>query len=898
MAGTTIGSAYVQILPSAEGIKGNLESVLGGDAASAGLSIGNKLGSSIVKAVAALGIGKMISKAITDGMDFEQSMAKASTLFTGTGEELAGLESNILSISSSTGVAASQLAEAAYSAESASVPMQNLGSMIEASAKLATAGFTDIDTALSATAKTMNAYGMMSENAAVTQANMEQVQRVLIQTQNKGITTVGELGASLAQVTGAAASANVSFEQVGAAMALMTARGTPTAQATTQLRSAIAELSKSGTTASDALAAAAEGTEYAGQSFSEMMSNGASLGDVMGMLQGYADKTGVSMLDLWGSIEGGNAAMAIASDLETFNDDLAAMTTDADVVGEAFGTMSDTVSFKLQTVKTSLQNVGIKAFSKAADGMANALDGISAVLDIISPALDGLGTAFESLFSAIGQTVGEMLGMEEGFSASEAIGQLLKNVIDGLATGIQFLADHMDVIAPIVATVTGAFVALKGAMAISNISSMIGKISGLGKGLGSAASAAGAAGGATSSLGAGLAGAVPGILAFSVGALAVATAIRIIGPYLQDLGEAISTIVATAGTAIAAIITAVTPAIGIIVGGVVQIADIIGTTLVTAMDTAANAIATVITAIGDAISGVIDSISGLVDSIGSAAESIGTAFGTVNDSIAGIIDSISVGIATVVTAIGDSISGVLDSVARIFESMGQAALDAGTGFSALADAVIRLTNETGIADLGATLKTVSSGIQDISSAASGSSEATALFNSLTGSLIALRSAGNSLPEMFSNLDLSSGLAASLNKANSIVSAGIAKLKAQFEEVQFKFNTRIALPHFIMNGKFDAESGTVPKVSVQWYAKGGILTAPTIFGMMGNTLLGGGEAGPEAIAPISELEKYLGSGTVYNVYINGIKYNTDEYIDDSIKGFIETMVRKQKMYAGA
>ena len=514
------------------------------------------------------------------------------------------------------------------------------------------------------------------------------------------------------------------------------------------------------------------------------------------------------------------------------------------------------------------------------------------------PAWFGFCSTFKNLFTAIGETVGEMFSMEEGFSAAEAIGQLLKTAIEGLATGIQFLADHMDVIAPIVATVAGGFVALKGAMAISNISGIIGKFSGLGKGLGSAASAAGVAGSATSSLGAGLAGAVPGILAFSVGALAVAAAIRIIGPYLQDLGAAISMIVETAGTAIAAIITAVTPAIGIIVGGVVQIADVIGTTLVTAMDTAANAIATVMTAIGDAISGVIDSISGLVDSIGSAAESIGTAFGTVNDSIAGIIDSISVGIATVVTAIGDSISGVLDSVARIFESMGQAALDAGTGFSALADAVIRLTNETGIADLGATLKTVSSGIQDISSAASGSSEATALFNSLTGSLIALRSAGNSLPEMFSNLDLSSGLAASLNKANSIVSSGIAKLKAQFEEVQFKFNTRIALPHFIMNGKFDAENGTVPKVYVQWYAKGGILTAPTIFGMMGNTLLGGGEAGPEAIAPISELEKYLGSGTVYNVYIDGIKYNTDGYIDDSIRSFVETIVRKQKMYAGA
>ncbi len=469
MAGTTIGTAYLQILPSAEGIKGNLTSLLGGDAEHAGQEIGGKIGGAIVKAIAALGIGKMISSAISNGMDFEQSMAKTNTLFSGTTEEFAALQAQILSISDATGVAASQLAEAAYSAESASVPMENLGGMIEASAKLATAGFTDIDTALSATAKTMNAYGMMSDNAAETQANMEKVQRILIQTQNKGITTVGELGASLAQVTGTAASANVSFEQVGAAMALMTARGTPTAQATTQLRSAIAELSKEGTTASKALTEAAKGTQYAGMSFTQMMDAGADLGDVMVMLQNYADKDGKSMLDLWSSIEGGNAAMAIAADVETFNADLEAMATEADVVGDAYATMSDTASFKLERLKNTLKNMGIEAFVKSSDTITSVLEGLQSILTTIQPALETLGGAFSNLVTAIGQVIGETLGLEEGFSASEAIGAGLSAVIEGLASVIQFLADHMDVVAPIVMGIVGAFVALKTVLAISSL---------------------------------------------------------------------------------------------------------------------------------------------------------------------------------------------------------------------------------------------------------------------------------------------------------------------------------------------------------------------------------------------------------------------------------------------
>lgn len=461
MAGTTIGTAYVQILPSAEGIQGQLTSALGGEAEQAGATIGNNIGSAIIKAVAALGIGKMISDAITNGMDFEQSMAKTSTLFSGTTAEFEALQSQIMQISSETGVAASQLAEAAYSAESASVPMKNLGPMIEASAKLATAGFTDIDTALSATAKTMNAYGMMSDNTAETQANMERVQKILIQTQNKGITTVGELGASLAQVTPTAASAGVSFEQVGAALAQMTAQGTPTAQATTQLRSAIAELSKSGTTASNALAEAAKGTQYAGMSFTEMMANGADLGDVFGMLQDYADQTGVSMLDLWSSIEGGNAAMSIAKDLDTWDSNLEAMGTTANVVGDAYSTMADTVSFKLDKVKNSMKNIGINMFAMSADTLTRALEGVQNVLTAIQPALTTLGSAFSSLCSAFGQGIAELLGLDQGFSASEAIALVLTTVINGLATAVQFLADHMNIILPIVTGLVAAFTTFK-----------------------------------------------------------------------------------------------------------------------------------------------------------------------------------------------------------------------------------------------------------------------------------------------------------------------------------------------------------------------------------------------------------------------------------------------------
>ena len=314
-------------------------------------------------------IGELGQMALQSGSEFEASMAKASTLFTGTEQEFANLSKEILNLSSSSGFAANGLAEAAYSAESASVPAEQLGTMLEKSSKLAVAGFTDIDTALSTTAKIMNAYGMEGEEA------MDKVQKSLMQTQNLGITTVGELGASLAQVTPTAAAFGVSFDQVGASLSVMTAQGTSTAQATTQLNSLIAELGKEGTTASKNLQKAAEGTEYAGMSFAEMMDAGADLGTVLGMISDQADKDGVSMVDMFSSIEAGKGALSIfTQEGETFRKDLAEMSTSADVVGDAYEKVSDTVQFKSQQMKTSLQNLAIVAQQAVSQDMKDALD--------------------------------------------------------------------------------------------------------------------------------------------------------------------------------------------------------------------------------------------------------------------------------------------------------------------------------------------------------------------------------------------------------------------------------------------------------------------------------------------------------------------------------------------
>ncbi|QLY82230.1 phage tail tape measure protein [Clostridium intestinale] len=64
--------------------------------------------------------------------------------------------------------------------------------------------------------------------------------------------------------------------------------------------------------------------------------------------------------------------------------------------------------------------------------------------------------------------------------------------------------------------------------------------------------------------------------------------------------------------------------------------------------------------------------------------------------------------------------------------------------------------------------------------------------------------------------------------------------------------KIKLPHFRVNGEFSLLPPKAPSFSVDWYANGGIMTSPTLFGFNGLNAMVGGEAGAEAILPLKTL----------------------------------------------
>lgn len=129
----------------------------------------------------------------------------------------------------------------------------------------------------------------------------------------------------------------------------------------------------------------------------------------------------------------------------------------------------------------------------------------------------------------------------------------------------------------------------------------------------------------------------------------------------------------------------------------------------------------------------------------------------------------------------------------------------------------------------------------------------------------------------------------------------------FRRADFEF-PRIKLPHIRVSGEWRLNPPSAPRFSVDWYSKAmanGIrLTSPTIFGAMGNKLLGGGEAGPEWVVGESSLMGMIHSavqgGGTNNVSIGdtNIIINADGQDAEEIANRVDEIITMRLQQAEA
>ena len=437
MAKQSLASAYVQIIPSADGISGKLAEVMGGEAAAAGKISGKSLGSALVgtltKVVVAAGIGKMLQSAFTGGTAFESAMAKVGTIADTAKVPLESLSSQVLQVSGDMHIGANEISEAAYQAISAGQDTGNAVAFAGQASMLATAGFTSSASAVDILTTALNAYGKGADEAG-------HVSDVLLTTQNLGKTSVDELAGSMGRVIPLAAAYNVSLENLSSGLAIMTANGIATAEASTYTKSMLNELGDTGSSVGKIL------KQQTGKSFAELNADGKSLGDVLQVLYDSVGGNATKFAGLWSSVEAGTGALSLASSgADKFNGVLQQMQADSGATQTAYDTMTDTMAYKLDGVKTNAQNLGKALFDAVSGRLGEGVALAGGYLQTLSESVQqngiaGLAQGLAAVFADLTTNVGPQL-LQTGID-------LLGKLGEGLVTGIpQLLAQALPVAA-------------------------------------------------------------------------------------------------------------------------------------------------------------------------------------------------------------------------------------------------------------------------------------------------------------------------------------------------------------------------------------------------------------------------------------------------------------------
>lgn len=267
--------------------------------------------------------------------------------------------------------------------------------------------------------------------------------------------------------------------------------------------------------------------------------------------------------------------------------------------------------------------------------------------------------------------------------------------------------------------------------------------------------------------------------------------------------ELIRSITDAVWTGISAIISAAMTVLGPLIEGGWNTIQIITSTvwevIKTVVETAINVVLGIIKAVMQILTG---DWSGAWETIKSVGE-------TIWNGIASVIGTIFNGIAQVLSNIWNTISTVASNVWNGIKSTLSGIFD---GISSSVSSVFN-----GIRD---TISNIWNGIK---------STASSVWNGIKDTI------GNAI-----------------NGAKDLVGRAIEAIKGFFN---FEFRwPHIPLPHFSISGSLnpvDWLSNGLPSIGVEWYAKGGILTKPTVFGSNGNSLMVGGEAGNEAVLPLNE-----------------------------------------------
>jgi TP901 family phage tail tape measure protein len=303
-----------------------------------------------------LGISAILAMPFIGGAtvfaDFEQQMANVSTMLDEPAKYMEAYKDGIRKMSVEFGEGTDTLAKGLYDILSASIDPAKALDVLAVSAKAAKAGLTDTGIAADAITTILNSYGLSADHA-------QSVSDLLFKTVKKGKTTFAELAPSIGMVATTAASAGVSLEELGAAIATMTRNGVKTENAVTALNAIISTFLKP----------TDEAAAYAKKLGFEMSSAAIKSEGLEGIFKKISKLPPDAVSKLFPNIRALRGVLPALRNMKGFSDDVATMKNRAGATEEAYAKMANTLSMSFARLKQA----GMLALSVIGEALADDL---------------------------------------------------------------------------------------------------------------------------------------------------------------------------------------------------------------------------------------------------------------------------------------------------------------------------------------------------------------------------------------------------------------------------------------------------------------------------------------------------------------------------------------------
>lgn len=416
--------------------------------------VGNKLTLGVTTPLLTAG-----TVAIKTGMDFEDSLAKISTIADTSQMSISQLGNGIIKLSNQTGKSLGDLSEGLYQAISSGVQTKDTLQFMQTASKAAIGGFTDTETAVDGLTTVLNAYGMKSTEVG-------KIANQMMVAQNLGKTTFGEMAQEVGNAIPTFSSAQVGTKEFFSSLAVLTANGIHTQEAVTGLKSALSNIIKPSDEASKA--AEALGIKF---DTNELQSKGwmGFMQEVRGKLSqaapaymAAADKVASLNQQIEAQSKSGKKNSSVLKDLKQqlkgAKADMGALEKANGGTLSAFGTMFGSVE-GLNSVLTLTSQQGVSLYNQSMKQMGASTDYVS---DAFNKMHNTNGSKFRDELNALKNTAmkyaTELMpiitqGLEKGEQFISMLGNLSKGQQSAIGTGLVGAIT----VGPFLKTVGGAF---------------------------------------------------------------------------------------------------------------------------------------------------------------------------------------------------------------------------------------------------------------------------------------------------------------------------------------------------------------------------------------------------------------------------------------------------------